>query len=92
MANLNPTPPKRFKPTIDYSKIGPRGLQRPEIYIQSPKQDENIWRKIIKYVNSKDRTIEEEYLLIEQGISKLPSIQRHYISIFVNLNTQIDGK
>lgn len=84
MANINPTPP-RLKP--NFSNTGHDG---PPAYIQSPQKDDIIWKKIVDYLSRNERTVEEEYLLIEQKKSKLPSIQRHYIEIFVNYNLQLE--
>lgn len=75
--NLNPTPPKTQTPPKQFS-------------IQSPQKDDIIWKKIVDYLSRQERTVEEEYLLIEKKESKLPSIQRHYIEIFVNYNLQLE--
>ena len=90
MANINPTPPYRNKPKVDYGKIGPKGHTQPTIVIQSKEKDDLIWRKIVSYLSQQQRTVEEEYLLIERKESKLPSNQRLYIEIYINYNLQLE--
>ena len=79
MANINRTPPNPTPPK-----------SQPTLVIQSKEKDDLIWRKIVSYLSKHQRTVEEEYLLIEQKKSKLPSNQRLYIEIYINYNLQLE--
>ena len=61
-----------------------------QLVIQSPQKDDHNWRRIVKYLAQNERTVEEEYLLIEQKKSRLPSILRLYIEIYINYNLQLE--
>lgn len=74
MANINPTPPNKTT----------------KLVIQSQQKDDLAWRRIVKYLAQNERTVEEEYLLIEKKESKLPSILRLYIEIYINYNLQLE--
>lgn len=86
--NINPTPPN---PTPYKPKQTNYVYTPPTLVIQSKEKDDAIWKKIVRYLNQHDRKVEEEYLLIEQKLSKLPSIQRLYIEIYINYNTQLEN-
>ena len=82
MANINPTPPNHHKSNYAHTP--------PTLVIQSKEKDDLIWRKIVSYLSKHQRTVEEEYLLIERKESKLPSNQRLYIEIYINYNLQLE--